>query len=610
MSHLKRSTAALTLAVLVPSLVMAQDAFDLGTITVISNAEETRLENSGTTVEVVTGDALKGQTSAQIARYFTTLPGVSVTNNGGTGQLATLKVRGLGASYLPVFVNGINMTDPASTGNGFSWGGLTGAGLGRIELLKGGQSARFGQGAVGGVVAIETWRPEVDGFSGEVTTEFGSYNTLVGNVNLGFRNDRSELAFTASKIKTDGFSARVGNDEADGYDATQLNLTASHQLTDNILVGFAAMSTDSLVDYDSALADPTGNTETASRAGRVFAEFATGAVDHKISAARMTTTRDDTGYYAYFFGARNALAYEGNMQIGMADVTFGADYTAENAETRNSFGGVETLAADTTALFAEAALSPSDALDVVVSLRHDMPSNFDPMTSGRIAAAWRPSDDWIIRAQAGTGFRAPSLYELNTYDGNPAFQPEESLNLELGVERRLGGDDFVKATLFYNEIANQIFYDAASTRCISTYGCFETRSFTSKGVELSGQYATSDRVKLNGAYTFNLASDATGAQLARLPKHMITLGIEAEITDVLSAALTLQHAADVIPSVYALPGHKVGDYTLVGLTAEYAINDDWAVNLRVENLLGEDYETAGGYNTPGRSAFVGLSARF
>jgi vitamin B12 transporter len=42
----------------------------------------------------------------------------------------------------------------------------------------------------------------------------------------------------------------------------------------------------------------------------------------------------------------------------------------------------------------------------------------------------------------------------------------------------------------------------------------------------------------------------------------------------------------------------------------YAVTDTAQAYLRIENLFDEDYETAGGFNTPGRSAYIGLRADF
>ena len=88
------------------------------------------------------------------------------------------------------------------------------------------------------------------------------------------------------------------------------------------------------------------------------------------------------------------------------------------------------------------------------------------------------------------------------------------------------------------------------------------------------------------------------------------LGVEADFTPRLRGGADLRRVADVVPSAFAPPNNKVGSYTLLGARVEYDLTDRTMIYLRGENLLDEDYETAGGFNTAGRSAHVGLRAKF
>ena len=52
------------------------------------------------------------------------------------------------------------------------------------------------------------------------------------------------------------------------------------------------------------------------------------------------------------------------------------------------------------------------------------------------------------------------------------------------------------------------------------------------------------------------------------------------------------------------------DYTVVNAQAAYQISDTAEVYMRIENLFDTDYQTSVGYASAGRSAYVGLRARF
>jgi vitamin B12 transporter len=52
------------------------------------------------------------------------------------------------------------------------------------------------------------------------------------------------------------------------------------------------------------------------------------------------------------------------------------------------------------------------------------------------------------------------------------------------------------------------------------------------------------------------------------------------------------------------------DYALVNLHAGYEVNENLSLKVRVENALDDDYETAFGFGTPGRAAYIGVTSSF
>ena len=158
MKHLFASVSVLALATL-PRVALAQDdAFDLGTITVSASQTPVETARTGTVVEVVEQDGIEKSSSVRVEETLNTLPGISVSGNGGLGSTTALRVRGLPGKYIPVYINGIDMTYPSSGQTSFGFGSLTTAGIDRIEVLKGSQSAIYGSEAIGGVINITTLR--------------------------------------------------------------------------------------------------------------------------------------------------------------------------------------------------------------------------------------------------------------------------------------------------------------------------------------------------------------------------------------------------------------------------------------------------------------------
>jgi vitamin B12 transporter len=54
----------------------------------------------------------------------------------------------------------------------------------------------------------------------------------------------------------------------------------------------------------------------------------------------------------------------------------------------------------------------------------------------------------------------------------------------------------------------------------------------------------------------------------------------------------------------------MSDYTVANFAITYDLNDTAQAYLPIENLFDEEYQTVRNYGQPGRSAFVGLRAKF
>lgn len=586
----------------------AQEATDLGTLTLSANrGESTELARSGVTVEVVTKEDLEQSGETLLANHLARLPGVSVSSNGGIGGLTYMRIRGLSSRYVGVYIDGIDVTDTSAPQIQYDFGTLTTGGISRIEVLKGSQSALYGSEAIGGVVNITTNRATEEGLSQSVEAEYGSYDTRKLGYNLSYLGTRGSFASSLSYIKTDGYSAADeddGNDEADGHEATRLSFSGDYALTDTVTLGGAAFWEKSSHDYDE-FGPMDGVTHDEKVEGeqygaRAFARVETGGVSHEFSAQVFETDRTDTyeGSDTDYLGQRRGLGYEGQTELGAATLTFGADYMREEFEVLSAWGDSEGDYA-TFGIWAQADWHLNDKLELVTALRHDDHSEFGGKTTGRISLAYLPNPDLTLRASVGTGFRAPSPYELySTGSGNPVLEPETSVSYELGVEQRFSAG-YLGAALFRTDITDLIDYNYPN------YVQIDGTSWT-QGVELTGGVNLSEALSLAAAYTWTDSEDAqTGDRLSRVPLHDLSLSLDADVTDAFRAGLTVQHVSGLEDA-----DETLDDYTVANMNLRYALTDQAELYLRVENLFDEDYQVVKGYGTSDRAAYFGVRASF
>lgn len=591
-----------------PTLATAQD-FDLGEIVVSANLQATAADRSGATVIVIDQADLQQSADVGVIDFILRVPGVSIRPNGPLGATTGFTVRGASQNYVPVLIDGIEVSDPSAPQVAFNFGGLTTSGISRIEILKGSQSALYGSEAVGGVINITTRRAEEDGLRHFVEAEYGRYDTRRLSYGLTSRGARHDLALTLGHASSDGFSAAdedAGNPEADGFRANRLSFNGSYTLDSGIRVGASGFYEDSHSEFDEsfpAIADGTPDefNDNETWGLRVFADFATGTLDHTLALTRFEIDRSSNsdGFASDFAGTREKASWQAATDIARTRVTFGADTTRETSSDNFGFSGSNRI----NGAFAEALVALSDRLDLTASVRHDDHSRFGGFTTGRLAAAWRIEPDLILRASAGRGFRAPSNFELFSSFGDPALDPERSNTLDIGIEKRFAGGAALRATAFYLEVDDLIDFDGGAVACGSGFGCFAQVPGTSRrsGLELEGALPLSDRIGLTLGYTYTDSDSNASSSWALVPRHDLVATLAAEISPRLRGVLTAQHVAGRA---------TLGDYTVVHTTLTHDLSPGTEAYLRVENLFDEAYQLVSGFGTSDRAVHVGLRTSF
>lgn len=605
------ATLTITSALTATSVSAQEQPTLLPTITLTASHEAIELTRSGSSVSVLDEDDLADKAGQPIAQSISRLPGVTWTQSGPLGTLGNLQVRGAPAQYVPVVIDGIDVSDPAAGQPSFDIGGLTGANLTRAELLRGSQSALYGSRAVGGLLSLQSLRPEQDGIHHHFGIEAGSYNTLLASYGVTLRQNGTDLAFSASRVHSDGFSAKDENDgnfEEDGFDSTRLNFYAAQELQNGVTIGINGFREKSENDFDEFTGDTAGTpgdeyNKRESLGLRAFANFTTGTIEHDVTLTRYSIDRMSwsNGRGDPFSGTRTKLSWQGATDIGGsgARLIFGADTEKEkvdgNRDTRLS------------GAFAEASIPVGSQLDISASLRRDEHSRFGGFTSGRLTAVYRIQEDLLLRAAFGNGFRAPSLYELYGPYGKEDLRREESETAEIGIEKRWGEENYLRATAFLMEAESLIGFDFVSTSCRNAIetgwaGCYNQVDGIArrKGVEIDGRYAFGSGYALTAAYTYIDSNQI--ANWSDVPMHNLNLGLEAEFATGTKTAVALRHLAN-------RPG-DLETFTTVDLLFSHPLNDNAEAYLRIENIFDEEYQLVNSYGTPDRSVYAGFRASF
>lgn len=591
------------------------------TITVTANRTPTEMSKAGSKVEQVTQAQIEEKSLVSIKDYLTLLPGMSFTSYGGIGNATSLYIRGMPGGYVKTLYNGIDISDPTSTQVQAPYEHLMIGGVSGIEVLKGSQSTLYGSNAIAGVVDISTLGQVSDGVSHIVQAEGGSFGTVTGRYGFSGAKDGSRIAANLSAFRTKGISALAGGWERDGYRNVTFDLAADHRINEAFSVFGSLLYIDAKTEFDNwdlFTGDPLpndattyGTTETMSGRFGFNLDLLDGRWRHTLSAQayRMHRESTDAPVLSSYTGTRRKFDYQSSFEVtDRILLQYGADHERQTADTEtpdwSGFPPTSHVYIDKsvnlTGIWAQANFEPIDNLVLTAGLRHDDHSVFGGYSTGRATASYLFDQTGTrLHSSYGTGFRAPSLYEL--YDpslGDATLRPETSRSFDIGVEQKfLDGSLTADVTYFRLALENYIDFFKVYKQ---TPGV--TRS---QGVEFSFAYAAASWLDLGGSYTYTDAKLQSGERRTNLPRHMAVLSAAVKPAEKWTLGGDVKFVSDTVDATGELK-----DYVLLNAKLAYQLNDSTEIYLRGENLLDQDYQIIRDYNTPGVAAYAGLKAKF
>ena len=234
-----------------------------------------------------------------------------------------------------------------------------------------------------------------------------------------------------------------------------------------------------------------------------------------------------------------------------------------------------------------------------------------------VAADLPPIEPVKFRASYGTGFRAPSLFELyDSFSGNPNLHEETGRGADVGMDVAFPHGTF-SLTLFDQRIEDEIRFDQT---IFFTYFQSESTS-TSRGVELELSYELLEGLTLTGDYTYTdakIASNDTENGLARVRRPRHSGSVTANYSFFEGRAnlnANFQYAAKqedlFFPPPFFLPAHTPLDgEAVVNLAGSYEVTPGVTLMVKGVNVFDERYEESLGFATQRASIFAGVSAAF
>ena len=611
--------------------IIIADYRDPATITVAASRTPVALADTGISLSQIRLSTIEGLSLPLVKDYLTLVPGVAVAQTGPLGAQTQVRIRGAEANHSITFIDGIEMNDPASSGE-FRLDTLLSHGVDRIEVLRGPQSALWGSQAIGGVINIVTRQPLTGSeLYGEL--QGGSLGTFRGGIGGGLAGRTVTISGQLSGLSSQGYDIAGSNGDRDGYDNVtahgRLEWRAAPELT-LLLVARHQDSTSRFDGFDFTAGVPRDEPlSSRSRQTALRAEAALALLDGdwttraSVMAVRADNiNRRDGAFQNRSDGERDLFRLQSTGRFAAlgGDHRFTAALDIETEKFQSVDANAQALSNQQqrrrqTSLIAEYRLNTSGP-SAGLAVRHDLNDRFADATTFRADAVW-PLGNVRLHAAWGTGIADPTFFDQfgffpGFFIGNPDLKPERSRSIEAGIGWS-DGRHGVDITLFDATLDGEIVGTFDSATFLSGVANATGRS-RRRGVEVSGNARLADGLDLTATYTYLDANQQQVAGTAllrevRRPRHSgsIALNYRGKDFDLAAAAVITGARGDTDFARFVavtLPA-----YTLVTLSGAWHITPNIDLTGRIENALDAAQIDVFAYRGPGITAHAGLRFR-
>jgi len=289
----------------------------------------------------------------------------------------------------------------------------------------------------------------------------------------------------------------------------------------------------------------------------------------------------------------------------MDTITAGFDYQEESGDLQSVWGDIPEKKVDTKGFFIQNKLTPFKGLSFTLGARHDKHQTFGGEDTYKVALAYLYEETGTkIRGSYGTGFHAPSLYQLYSSYGDPNLKPEESKGYDMGVDQEFFGRKvLLSVTYFHTGIRELIGFN------LDTYKYYNIDEVKTNGWETSVSFKPLDWLSLDASYAYTEAKDdTTDRDLMYRPKHTGGASLNIRPLKKLNVNLNVQYVGKRYRNTANTL--EMPDYTLVNLAASYEATKRLQVFGRVDNLTDKNYESIYRYGEPGIGVYGGVKITF
>jgi len=470
----------------------------------------------------------------------------------------------------------------------------------RVEVVRGPASVLYGTNALGGVINIITKKNFSPGVKINFDNSYGSYNTIVNNLGVGYSFNHLDLFASYNHSETKGHRDYTKFNMNSGYGKISLNISESFNITSDI-----NLSKFRTFDPGTIYKPLINNWMEISRGSIGFA--LNNNFENFDGGLKFYYNWGENKVYDGWYSKDkniNLLVYQ-NIKLFSNNIsTIGIDYKhyggeAENIKSptfsKNFIEGKNFI--DELGIYVLTQHNFSDKLFVNGGLRFENNSKFGNEFVPQIGVSYHFNQDYTVKALVSKGFRSPSVKDLFLFPvRNPDLKPEVLWNYELGTINQITEKLSLEASFFIAKGSNIIVQQGVAPNAkLKNAG-----EFTHKGVEIMTKYIASNNMYFTLSYTYLDPENQTKSN----PRHKFFVEGNYSIKG-FDINLNLKQVSKLYGDDYKK--YELPDYTLLNSRITYSLIDNIKLYVSGDNLFNKSYQTMYGYTMPGRTYTIGIN---
>ena len=643
-------------AVLACVRAWAQDVPTLDEVVVTATRVDSSILDSPSSVSVISAQQIADSGATDVSQVISGQQGVVVNDYGIQGSTKTVSLRGSTSSQVLVLLDGVRLN--SSRDGAVDLSTIPMEIIDHIEIVRGGESALYGTGAIGGVINIITKKAQKAQVSLTVTN--GSYiphaanvvspslttSSVAGNP-MDLLDGQTVNLLLSGKLGSVGLSAggsfaraangftwddtvfindwrRMTNDgslSGSGFAGVDAPLLGG-QLDAKAIIESSVLGAVNSLTYVTDTAQQTDSAVSGSLSWKT-SRFFTDAL-----------TLDMKAFYRYdqlgfddpsppfpppvsSLHRTQSTNLDLTQKLTLSDAVsaiYGGSADYDYVDSTNLSGPRDRL---NLAGFLSVPVSPIESLTVTPSVRYDYFSDFAGAFSYSLGAVLNLSAESSLRASFASAYRAPTLNELYWVDpyevGNPNLLPETSYGGEIGwaLEKPWLSVDLAAFTrLLFDSIA----WDPSA----ASYFAVNIGESLQPGAEIHGKVLLWNHVTLDARYTFiySLILQYLGQpvpitdnrHVPFVPMHNVTVQARYE-EKVFSVGLEGQYVSEKYVDIANTESSALPGYFLANADFRFNASGNIAITLALKNIFNALYYTQSGFPMPPFSVVTGVSVK-